>query len=112
MGEERCVMNEDRPCIGSAKAALLEHRIEELERWKADSKKFHNDFYDWQRQQIARDAKLDEKLENMSGDISELLTYQKSQQEKPGKLFDTLKANSLWAVIGAFILFALAKIGL
>lgn len=109
---ENCVKNPGMKCIGSEKAALLEKRIEDLEKWKADSKKFHNDFYDWQRAQIARDAKLDEKLENMMGDISELLSYQKSQQEKPGKLVETIKTNAIWAVIGAFIIFVLAKIGL
>ena len=109
---ENCVKNPGMKCIGAEKATKLEARIEQLEDWQKGSKKFHETIYDWQRAQIARDAKLDEKLENMMGDISELLSYQKSQQEKPGKLVETIKTNAIWAVIGAFIIFVLAKIGL
>lgn len=62
---EKCVVDPERDCIGKAAAALLEKRIEDLEAWQRDSKKFHRDFYDWQRTQIARDARLDEQLNNI-----------------------------------------------
>ena len=50
----------ERDGTGSARSLLLEKRIEALEAWQRDSKQFHNLFYDWQREQIAREAKLDE----------------------------------------------------
>ena len=56
----KCIIDPERDCIGKAAALKLESRIENLERWQQDSKKFHNAFYDWQREQIAREAKLDE----------------------------------------------------
>ena len=63
--EEKCILDPQRDCIGKAEAAKLEGRIKALEDWREDSKDFHAKFYDWQREQIARDARLDEKLSGM-----------------------------------------------
>ena len=64
MADEKCVRDPRHDCFGLEAAARLEGRIKALEDWQQDSKKFHNSFYDWQREQIARDAKLDEQLSN------------------------------------------------
>lgn len=56
---DKCVIDHSRDCICSAKTALLKKRIEDLEAWKDESKKFHGTFYDLQRGQIARDARQD-----------------------------------------------------
>ena len=58
--DEKCVRDPRHDCFGLEAAARLEGRIKALEDWQQDSKKFHNSFYDWQREQIAREAKLDE----------------------------------------------------
>ena len=60
MADEKCVIDPRHDCFGLEAAARLEGRIKALEDWQQDSKKFHNSFYDWQREQIAREAKLDE----------------------------------------------------
>lgn len=108
MGEEKCIIDPERDCIGKAAAAKLEARIETLERWQEDSKKFHNTFYDWQREQIARDAKLDEQLKNINTNIAKMLTWQESEQSKPGKRWETVIA----AIIAAAVGFMLAQIGI
>ena len=46
MADEKCIIDPERDCIGKAAAAKLEARIEALETWRDDSKKFHNAFYD------------------------------------------------------------------
>ena len=92
--------------------AVLKHRVEDLESWRLDSKKFHNDFYDWQREQIAREAKLDEQLSNMNRSIQKLLDKQEEDDAKPGKLMDTLKNNAIWAILAAVIGFFLGNLGL
>lgn len=113
MADEKCVVYPDQGrCLGLAEAALLRKRIEDLEEWQKDSKKFHNDFYDWQRTQIARDAKLDEQLSNMNRNIQKLLDKQEEDDAKPGKLMDTLKSNSIWAILAAIIGFFLGNLGL
>lgn len=111
MPDEKCIVDPQRDCIGKAAAAKLEARINALERWQEDSKKFHNSFYDWQREQIARDSKLDEKLNNMDKNIEKLLGKQEAADAKPGKFLDTLKSNAAWAIIAAVLGFVLGQIG-
>ena len=110
--DDKCIVHPEQDCIGKAAAALLEKRIEDLEEWQRDSKKFHNDFYDWQRTQIARDAKLDEQLSNMDKNITKLLEKQDACDAKPGKRWDDLVDKAIWAVLAAVIAFVLARIGL
>ena len=110
--DDKCIINPERDCIGKAAAALLEKRIEDLEEWQRDSKKFHNDFYDWQRTQIARDARLDEQLNNMNNNISKILAQQEAYAMKPGKRWDAIVDKAIWAVLAAVIAFILAKVGL
>ena len=79
MADEKCVRDPRHDCFGLEAAARLEGRIKALEDWQQDSKKFHNSFYGWQREQIARDAKLDEQLSNMDKNIEKLLAKQEER---------------------------------
>lgn len=110
--DEKCIIHPERDCIGKAEAAKLEGRIKALEEWREDSKDFHAKFYDWQRQQIARDARLDEKLNGMDANIKEVLEAQKACSMKPGKRWDSIVDKAIWMVLAAFIAFILAKFGL
>lgn len=112
MPEEKCILNPERDCIGKAAAVKLEARIDALEAWQRDSKKFHNDFYDWQRTQIAREAKLDEKLGNMDANIQKLLAKQDACDAKPAKRWDAIVDKIIWAILAAFITYLLARFGL
>ena len=112
MPEDKCIIDPERDCIGKAEAAKLEGRIKALEKWQEDSKDFHAKFYDWQREQIARDARLDEKLNGMDENIKKVLAKQKGCVLKPGKRWDAIIDKSIWAVLAAVIAFVLAKIGL
>ena len=107
-----CRQDPRHECFGLEAAAKLEGRIKALEDWQQDSKKFHNSFYDWQREQIAREAKLDEQLSNMNRNIQKLLDKQEEDNAKPGKLMDTLKNNAIWAILAAIIGFFLGNLGL
>ena len=107
-----CKQDPRHECFGLEAAAKLEGRIKALEAWQRDSKKFHNSFYDWQREQIAREAKLDEQLSNMNRNIQKLLDKQEEDDAKPGKLMDTLKNNAIWAILAAVIGFFLGNLGL
>ena len=110
--DNKCILDPQRDCIGKAEAAKLEGRIKALEDWREDSKDLHAKFYDWQREQIARDARLDEKLNGMDTNIKKLLDKQEEDDAKPGKLMDTLKSNAIWAILAAIIGFFLGNLGL
>lgn len=112
MADEKCVRDPRHDCFGLEAAARLKGRIKALEDWQQDSKKFHNSFYDWQRELIAREAKLDEQLSNMNKNIQKLLDKQEEDDAKPGKLMDTLKNNAIWAILAAVIGFFLGNLGL
>ena len=90
----------------------LEVRIKALESWRQDSKDFHEKFYDWQRQQIARESRLDEQLSVMDKNINKLVEWQEGQQSAPKKRMDALFDKAIWAVLAAVIAFMLARIGL
>ena len=108
MPDDKCIIDPELDCIGKAAAAKLEARIESLERWQVDSKKFHNDFYDWQREQIQRDTRVDGKLENINNSLTKLLTWQETQQARPAKAWQTVLTAILTGVVG----FLLAKFGM
>ena len=110
--DEKCVRDPRHDCFGLEAAARLEGRIKALEEWREDSKDFHAKFYDWQREQIARDARLDEKLTGMDDNIKKVLAKQEACELKPGKRWDAIVDKTIWAVLAAFIAFALARIGL
>lgn len=110
--DEKCILDQQRDCIGKAEAAKLEGRIKALEEWKEDSKKFHNDFYTWQNKQSERDGKLDEQLRTMDENIKKVLAKQEACELKPGKRWDAIVDKAIWAVLAAVIAFVLAKVGL
>ena len=108
MPEEKCIIDPERDCIGKEYAIKLEARIKSLEDWQKDSKKFHHAFYDWQREQIARDSKLDEKLSTMEKNIGKIVVWQESQQAKPAKRWETIIAAVITGIVG----FLLARFGM
>ena len=110
--DEKCVRDPTHDCFGLEAAASLEGRIKALEDWQRDSKKFHNSFYDWQREQIEWQARLDERLKSMEKDIKKSVEWQESQQSAPKKRWDAIVDKSVWAVLAAVIAFILARIGL
>ena len=112
MADEKCVRDPRHDCFGLQEAARLDERIKALEDWREDSKDFHAKFYDWQREQIARDARLDEKLSGMDANIKKVLAKQESCELKPAKRWDAIVDKVIWAVLAAVIAFALAQIGL
>lgn len=112
MMDEKCGRDPRHDCFGLEAAARLEGRIKALEDWREDSKDFHAKFYDWQREQIARDARLDEKLSGMDANIKKVLAKQESCELKPAKRWDAIVDKAIWAVLAAVIAFVLAKIGL
>ena len=90
----------------------MEPRIRALEDWKGESKKFHNTFYDWQRDQIARDSRLDVQLSGIEANLEKLVAWQDTQRDKPARRWDTLVEKVLLASVAAVVGFILAQMGL
>ena len=109
---DKCIINPELDCIGSAKVAVLAERVDRLEEWRDKSSRFQADFYDWQREQIARDARLDEQLKSMNSNIAKVLARQESQQAKPARRWENMMDKVIWAVLAAVIAFLLGRVGL
>lgn len=109
---EKCQRDPALDCDVAVRTAALERRIEALEGWRDDSKQFHKAFYDWQREQIQREARLDEQIKNMNQNLELLLQAQREQQQKPGKRIEALADKLIWAVLAAVVAFVLGRMGL
>lgn len=108
---EKCLIDPTRDCLGLAQSTILEKRIKDLEDWKINSSKFHESFYDYQREQIARDARLDEQLKSMNTNITKLVTWQESQVKKSGLRWDSIVDKILLAVVGAIVVYIMTQVG-
>lgn len=109
--DDTCVFNPEQRCVESEKVALLEKRVEDLESWRNETKEFHSNFYDWQRDQIVMNTRLDERLKGIETSLNKFNQWMDGEQKKPAKFMDTIKSNIVWAIIAAILGFALAQIG-
>lgn len=89
----------------------MEPRIRALEDWKGESKKFHNAFYDWQRDQIARDSRLDVQLSGMETNLKKLVAWQDAQRDKPARRMESIAEKVMLCVVAAVVGYVLAQIG-
>lgn len=110
--DEKCILDPQRDCLGLAEAIVLKKRIEDLERWRTKSDKFHEDFYDYQREQIARDAKIDEQLKYINENIGKLIMWQENQQLKPAKRWDSIVDKIIMLIVGAIMTFLFTQLGI
>lgn len=90
----------------------MEPRIKALEDWKSESKKFHNTFYDWQRDQIARDARLDVQLCGIEANLKKLVSWQDTQRDRPAKRLDSITEKIVLCLVAAVVGYILAQVGL
>lgn len=112
MDDNVCTYNQEQRCVESEKIALLEQRVDDLETWKNEAKEFHSNFYDWQREQIVMNARLDERLKGIETSLNKFNQWVDAEQKKPGNFLDTIKSNIAWFVIAAILGYILAQIGL
>ena len=101
--DEKCIRDPRQNCFGLEAAAKLEGRVKALEEWKDDSKKFHNDFYEWKNKQIERDARVDEKLNSINADVKEVLEAQKACVSKQGKRWESIKDKVIVGVLTSIV---------
>lgn len=98
-------------CKQTQDTCPMEPRIKALEDWKEESKKFHSTFYDWQRDQIARDSRLDVQLNSMENDLKKLVAWQDAQRDKPARRLDAITEKVVLCLVAAVVGYILAQIG-
>lgn len=53
-----------------------------------------------------------EQIKNMAGNVQDLTGKVDKLEKKPGKMWDNVANNVIWAFIGGFILYILKQLGL
>ena len=99
-------------CKQAQDGCPMELRIKALENWKSESKKFHNTFYDWQKEQIARDARLDVQLGGIEENLKKLVSWQDAQRDKPAKRLDSITEKIVLCLVAAVVGYILDQVGL
>lgn len=99
-------------CSGCEKIIQIDNRVSNLENWQRGSREFHEKFYEYQRTQIERNTRTDEKLTIMDANIKKLVDRQEQADQEPKKSMSNLKHIVLSAIVSAVITFIVAYIGL
>lgn len=96
----------------NSKDCPLASRVEALEDANKQNSDTHRELFrrvsDLETQTAVQENKLDTIMEKLDT-ITEKL---EALEAKPGKRWDGLADKAIWAVVGAFILFLLGRIGL
>lgn len=109
---ENCAFDPSRECKGLRAAERLEYRVQALEGWRENSRKFHEDFYDWQRGQIARDAALDEKINQIVESVNKLVARKEQEDQEPRQMKNSIVKEAVKYVVTLLVGALLAAIGL
>lgn len=109
---ESCAFDPTRECQGLRAAERLEYRVQALEGWRENSRKFHEDFYDWQRGQIARESTLDEKINTLVSNVEKLVERQEQDDQMPAKMWNKVIETVVTIVVSAVVGGVLVAIGL
>ena len=119
--DEKCILDPRQNCFGLEAAGRLEERVKNLEKWRDESQKFHEDFYKDQKDRAERDGKIDEQLSNMNKDMAEVksdvkqvLETQRACAQKSGGRWESIKDKVIVGVMtsvltaGVLVLLVLA----
>lgn len=112
MDNVTCIRDPKQDCIGHAEAALLEQRIEILERDKDAFNKFREDYQNDREETIARNIRLDMRLENIEHSLSDIANWHKEEVNRPAKFVNNVKDKTIGIVVGAIITAILAWFGI
>lgn len=96
-------------CPVSARVDALE---KEFDRYRDGSGKTHKEMFERLNALEQARSALEIKLEGMDAKLDKLVSWREVQDDKPNKLLDKLKENSVWLALAAVLGMVLARWGL
>lgn len=96
-------------CPVSTRVDSLE---KEFDRYRDGSSKTHREMFDRINALEQDKTALATRLEGMDAKLDKLVAWREEQDNKPNKLLDKLKENSIWMVMAAVLGMLLARWGL
>lgn len=107
-----CTKYQDKECVCEAKVTGIQR---ELDRAHETHEKIFTRLSALERTDERREEQIDnlvEKIENLTNQVAALVSQLAEVKSKPGKRWDTIVDNAIWAFLAAVIAFVLAKVGL
>ena len=103
-------MNENcADCPVNTRADSLE---KEFDRCRDGSSKTHREMFERQNSLEQAKTSLETKLDSIDAQLKKLVDYMETEKDKPNKLLDKLKENSIWLALAAVLGMVLARWGL
>ena len=103
-------MNEN--CENCPVNARVDSLVKEFDRYRDGSGKTHKEMFERINALEQDKTALATRLEGMDAKLDKLVAWREMQDDKPNKLLDRLKENSIWLVLAAVIGMVLARWGL
>ena len=96
-------------CPVNARVDSLE---KEFDRYRDGSSKTHREMFERLNSLEQARTSLETKLDSIDAQLKKLVDYMESEKDKPNKLLDKLKENSIWLALAAVLGMVLARWGL
>ena len=96
-------------CPVNARVDSLE---KEFDRYRDGSSKTHKEMFERLNSLEQAKTSLETKLDSIDAQLKKLVDYMESEKDKPNKLLDKLKENSIWLALAAVLGMVLARWGL
>ncbi len=109
---DKCAINENTACPNSMAIALLRKRVDGLEDGQAREESFRKTYYEDRDARNIRDANLDAKINSMDEKLDGVKSWVEEQRCKPVKRWEAIVEKIIFAIVGAFITWVLAKTGM
>lgn len=103
---ENCSPND---CPVTARVDRME---KEFDRYRDGSSKTHQEMFQRLNALEQSNTATQAKLDTIDGKLDKLVAWREEQDDKPNKLLDKLKENSIWLVLAAVLGMLLARWGL
>lgn len=96
-------------CPVNARVDSLE---KEFDRYRDGSSKTHREMFERLNSLEQAKTSLETKLDSIDAQLKKLVDYMETEKDKPNKLLDKLKENSIWLALAAVLGMVLARWGL
>ena len=96
-------------CPVNARVDSLE---KEFDRYRDGSSKTHREMFERLNSLEQARTSLETKLDSIDAQLKKLVDYMETEKDKPNKLLDKLKENSIWLALAAVLGMVLARWGL
>lgn len=102
----------DNNCSDCPVSARVDSLEKEFDRYRDGSGKTHKEMFERLNALEQAKTSLEANLDSINAQLKKLVDYMESEKDKPNKLLDKLKENSIWLVLAAILGVVMGRIGL